>query len=92
MTTKRPRPPFKGAEPEARLDPTSIETQIEEWFKYHPPTADQQAKYVALREKARELALLIAEVVPACADRTAAIRKLRESIMTANAAIACGGI
>jgi len=65
------------------------EKQIHEWFTYHSPKGDQQDRYVILRDQARELAFTIQRIVPQCADRSAAIRKLRECIMTANAAIAC---
>lgn len=65
------------------------EKEIHEWFTYHSPKGDQPQRYELLRDAARELALKIVCNVPPCADRTAAIRKLRECIMTANAAIAC---
>lgn len=61
---------------------------IEAAFTYHPPFGTQTERYVAIRDKAKELALLIRESTPMCADQTAAIRKLRECVMTANAAIA----
>lgn len=63
--------------------------EVNEWFKYHAPKEGQSDRYVALREKGKELALLILAETPRCADQSAAIRKLRECIMTANAAIAC---
>ena len=62
---------------------------IEHWFTYHPPTRTQPARYIALRDAAKTFALVILDNVPDCADRTAAIRKVRETVMTANAAIAC---
>ena len=62
---------------------------IARWFTYHPPTPEQAARYVAIRDAARQLAELIVNATPACADQTTAIRKLRECVMTANAAIAC---
>lgn len=62
---------------------------IDHWFTYHRPTEEQIPKYEELRERARSFAQLINELVPECADKTAAIRKLRECVMTANAAIAC---
>lgn len=68
----------------------NMKDEIENWFTYHPPVGDQQERYVKLREKAKELAFLIAASTPASADQSAALRKLRECIMTANAAIACG--
>lgn len=67
----------------------NIETQIENWFRYHPPTPEQVLKYNAIREGAKEFALILAANCPPSADRTAAIRLLRESVMTANASIAC---
>lgn len=65
------------------------EQDIDNWFSYHAPQGTQQQRYEILRAKARELALLILHNVPESADKTAAIRKLRECVMTANAAIAC---
>lgn len=65
--------------------------QIENWFTYHSPTAEQQASYVELRQKARELAFTIEALCPDSADKSAAMRLLRECVMTANASIACGG-
>jgi hypothetical protein len=65
--------------------------QIDNWFTYHAPTPDHLVSYEKLRGDARSFAHAINELVPECADKTAAIRKLRECVMTANAAIACGG-
>lgn len=65
------------------------DAELANWFTYHPPQPDQVPKYVRLRDKALELAELIRDLCPAAADTTAAIRKLREAVMTANAAIAC---
>lgn len=66
------------------------EKEIYAWFSYHPPKEDQAQRYQLLRDTAKELAFVIVSNVPSSADRTAALRKLRECIMTANAAIACG--
>ena len=60
-------------------------------FKYHAPTDEQIAKYGALRAYARAFAEKIEELVPAGADRAAAIRKVREAMMTANSGIALNG-
>ena len=57
-------------------------------FTYHPPTGDQPQRYENIRAGARALAHIIAQNTPAGADQSAAIRKLRECVMTANAAIA----
>lgn len=66
--------------------------QIEQWFTYHPPKTDQPARYVILRDAGKVLAETILEQTPSGPDQSAAIRKVREAIMTANAAIACGEI
>jgi hypothetical protein len=64
---------------------------LENWFTYHKPTAEDESKYVLIRNAAQNLARVILENTPASADQAAAIRKVREATMTANAAIACGG-
>jgi hypothetical protein len=65
--------------------------QLENWFSYHSPTPEQLPKYQAIREAALNLATVIVDNSPASADQTAAIRKVGEAMMTANAAIARGG-
>ena len=70
--------------------PIGIE-EIENWFTYHAPDETQQVAYRAIREAAKELARVIVNNSPPSADQSAAIRHLREAVMTANAAIACGG-
>jgi hypothetical protein len=65
--------------------------QIDDIFTYHPPTADQPAKYDAIRSAAREFAKTLVANTPSCADQSAAMRLLRECVMTANAAVATGG-
>lgn len=60
-------------------------------FSYHPPEPDQGEKYDAIRRGALQFAETIIENTPASADQTVAIRKLRESVMTANAAVTLKG-
>lgn len=60
-------------------------------FTYHPPTDDQVLQYEEIRSAAKLLAKVILENTPESADQTAAIRKVREAVMTANAAIALEG-
>ncbi len=67
----------------------TTEQQLDEWFTYHAPNPAQQESYVAIRSKAREFAQEILLHTPHGADQSAAIRKVREAVMTANAAIAC---
>jgi hypothetical protein len=64
-------------------------TKIENWFTYHPPKGDQAERYEKVRDAAKEFALVIAKCTPISADQTAALRMIREAVMTANASIAC---
>lgn len=64
---------------------------LQNWFTYHTPTGDQLPRYDNLRNAALAFARVILENTPSCADQSAAIRKVREAVMTANASIACGG-
>lgn len=57
-------------------------------FKYHAPRADQPARYVALREKAKELAALIQKSTPDSREQSVALTNLQQAVMWANAAIA----
>lgn len=61
-------------------------------FTYHAPEPGMPERYQVLREKALELAQVIVDVTPVCADQAAAIRLLREAVMTANASIALNGL
>jgi hypothetical protein len=61
--------------------------QLENLFTYHAPQGDDTKRFVALRQKGLELAKAIALLTPVCPDQTVAIRKVREAVMTANAAI-----
>ena len=65
--------------------------QLVNWFTHHPPTQPQIGQYERLRAAGLEFARAIVKETPACADQTAAVRKVREAVMTANAAIACEG-
>lgn len=69
--------------------PSAIKN-LDNLFTYHAPKGDQQARYVLLRATARVLADTIVDFCPPSADTTAAIRLLREAVMTANQSIACG--
>lgn len=62
---------------------------LDNWFTYHRPTAEQLPKFDAINVAAKALAKVILENTPPSADQSAAIRLVREARMTANAAIAC---
>jgi len=65
---------------------------LEHTFSYHRPTFEQQQHYTAIRAAAKHFAEVVMDNAPSCPDRSAALRKIREAAMTANAAIALGGI
>ena len=61
---------------------------VDQIFMYHAPKADQPARYVALREKAKELAVLIQASCPDSRERAVALTNLQQTVMWANASIA----
>lgn len=63
-----------------------------ELFRYHQPRPDQLLKYAAVRSAAKHFAEVMMQNTPYCADQQAALRKIREAVMTANAAIALDGL
>jgi len=65
--------------------------QVADIFTYHAPIGDQPAKYDAIRSAARVFAWVMIENTPSSLDQSAAMRLLRECVMTANSAIANGG-
>jgi len=62
--------------------------RIERDFTYHAPKAGQPQKYEQIRNKAKELALLITDLAPDSRERSLALTNLEQSSMWANAAIA----
>jgi hypothetical protein len=79
-------------DPTGSTDPMLADADLEQldnWFVYHRPTADQTARYQAIRDKARELALLVIQSTPRSPDRTAALRDLRKTVHAINMVIAC---
>lgn len=65
-----------------------MKARIERDFTYHPPKPGQLERYQALREKAKEMALLILDLTPASREQSLALTELEYSVMMANAAIA----
>lgn len=57
-------------------------------FTYHAPKAGQPERYVALRDKAKELAQLIQDTTPASREQSVALTNVQQAVMWANAAIA----
>jgi hypothetical protein len=65
---------------------------LDEVFKYHAPTEEQVGQMKEIRDRAHDLAHCILVHCPASADKTTAIRKIREAVMTANASIVLEGL
>lgn len=62
--------------------------QIDNIFTYHAPFGTQQTRYVAIRDKAKELALLVNESCPESREKSLALTNLQQSVQMANASIA----
>jgi len=73
----------------SRKNKMATEKDLLNWFAYHPPAKTQIPKFTAIREAALAFSRTLLENTPPSADQTAALRQLRECVMTANAAIAC---
>ncbi len=67
---------------------TSILTDLDNRFTYHPPKDNQAERYTHLRASALELAREIAMTTPASREQSLALTNLEQAIFWANAAIA----
>jgi hypothetical protein len=65
---------------------------IDNVFSHHDLDLDQRADVAELRQYASDFAYAIQRIVPIGADQSAAIRKVREALFTANAGIALRGV
>lgn len=65
------------------------QSDIDNWFSYHAPTPEQLVAYNDIRQTAKIFAETVNKHVPDSADKTSAMRKIRESVMAANLAVAC---
>lgn len=68
-----------------------VENSIDNAFDYHPWDSTQGAKGAAVRKALADAVKIIIVNVPPSADRTTAIRKIREARMDCNSAITHGG-
>ncbi len=68
-----------------------VNEKIENNFRYHSPSIEQQAKYVRIRGEAKALAYLIQEACPDGRDKSLAMTKLEEAVFWSNASIARAG-
>lgn len=67
---------------------SAARTEIDNRFRYHPPSPDNARIHGLVRDKVRDVALLFLDVCPASKEREAAINALDSAVMLANAAIA----
>lgn len=65
------------------------ERELARCFDYHTPDPQDRPKYEAITASARAFAETIFAVCPPGPDRDAALVRLREARMVANASIAC---
>lgn len=67
------------------------QVDLDEMFRYHAPTPEQPAKYEAIRAAGKAFAEAILANTPPSPDQSVAVRKVREAVYTANAAVALEG-
>ena len=60
-------------------------------FRYHTPKPGQPDIYTSVREHARQLALLLVELVPEGRELSTALTNLEQTVFWANAGIARHG-
>jgi hypothetical protein len=68
-----------------------VEAEWADWknrFTYHAPEPSQITRYQEIRDRAFDLAKLIAEDCPPSREKSLAITHLEETVMWANASIA----
>lgn len=68
-----------------------IRREVHDMFQYHHWDDAKVVAGAAVRTALENAVLQIIEHVPACPDRTVAIRKIREARMDCNSAITHGG-
>lgn len=71
--------------------PEDIRDRIDNDHTYHAPKPGQPALYEAIRAKAKEFALLVADSTPPSREQSLALTKIEEAVFWANASIARHG-
>ena len=95
--------PFEKQYIRSQSDPSCVETVecgrpysdseiLAQFFTYHPTSPEQIPKYAAINQAAKNFAEVILQNCPPGADRSAAIRLIREARMTANASVELNGL
>ncbi len=65
-----------------------IIARLQNDFTYHKPPAEKQEVFIKIREKAKELAMMIAKECPRGREQSSAFTNLEQAVMHANAGIA----
>lgn len=68
---------------------TTTQSDLDRWFAQHVLDAVDAQRCDNIRKAGKAFAEAILKNTKSCADQTAAIRKVREAVMTANVSIAC---
>jgi len=69
--------------------PEDVRKQLENSYTYHAPKGDQPERYVLIRDKAKELAIVICENSPASREPSIGLTDLEKVVTMVNKAIAC---
>jgi hypothetical protein len=76
------------------LNRTGVESMsdkdLDDWISYPVPQAGQSEKCETIRAAGKSFVQVVCDCTPPGADQTAAVRKIREAVYAANAAIALG--
>ncbi len=84
--------PEGAADKIRRRRPKTMEQQeLDNRFTYHAPKVGQPEIYTRLRDKAKELAVLLNEVCPESREKALAFTQLEDAVFWANAGIARRG-
>lgn len=75
--------------PKRTLTVTELK-DLDNRFTYHAPHGDQTDRYKQIRDKGKELAVLMSECCPASRELATALTQLTLVTMLANSAIAIG--
>jgi hypothetical protein len=68
-----------------------IDYDLDHVFGRHTPEECDRARQDSIQAAGKEFARVVLENTPECADQQAAVRKIREAVMTATAAVALEG-
>ncbi|GGH83552.1 hypothetical protein JOD43_002119 [Pullulanibacillus pueri] len=65
-----------------------MEDRLDNNFTYHAPKEGQPAKYDAIRNSAKDFAVLVDDLCPNSREKSLAMTKIEEAVMWANASVA----